>query len=452
MELSVKSMLLLSVLTTILMIVVSSIIYLTEREKKYIAPLEFWISYGVYFMLAFLLEGYSPKVFAIACVAWIWRIRAIRLILEDITGVILYRPWHRVFIFSSYTLACLFALMDTSFFIYTLPAGLSIFLLGHYYIYQSFLVFRKKTVSSVHYLLLLTLVIIFIHTLNYSYLRLNTDFAAIGFGIALLTTILMAVMIPTVTIYELQRTQSNDLEKMVDERSQQLVIQSKMSALGEMAAGVAHEINNPLGVITGRAFQLRREISIKEDVDAQRIESSLDQIEQTAEKISKTIKSLRHFARDSRQDSPRKTQLQDIVNETMGLCRERFKHAGIDVIVEDVPNIFLDCRSVQISQVLLSILNNSFDALLKLKDRWVKISFEETSEGIAINIVDSGQGIPQVLRSRLMQPFFTTKTDSKRTGLGLSISKEIIVSHRGRFYYDDKSANTKFVIFLPRVV
>lgn len=452
MEFTVRSMLMLSVFTTILMIVISSIIYVTEKEKKYIAPLEFWISYGVYFLLAFLLEGYPPKVFAMSCIAWIWRVRSIRLILEDMTGLKLYRPSHRLFLILAYILAVTLAFLDMPFFLYTLPAGFSVCLLGHYYIYQSFKELRKKKVSSVHYILLLTLVIIFLHTLNYSYLRLQPDFAPFGFGLALLTTILMAVLIPTVTIYELQSSQNANLEKMVDERSQQLVIQSKMSALGEMAAGVAHEINNPLGIITGRAHQLRREMMTKDEIEAGRIEAGLDQIEQTAEKISKTIKSLRHFARDSRQDSPKKTELQEIINETMGLCLERFKHVGIDVIVDNVPSVILDCKSVQISQVLLNILNNSFDAILEMNEKWVRISFVDLEDRIHIQVTDSGKGIPQSYRHRLMQPFFTTKIDHKRTGLGLSISKEIIMEHQGKFFYDEQSIHTRFVIDLPKMV
>lgn len=452
MDITVKSMLLLSVLTTILMIVISVIVSFTENEKKYSAPLEFWISYGAYFFLAFILEGRPVKIIVVACVAWIWRVRAIRLILENITGEKLLSQWHTYFLIGSYLLATVLLILDFPFVVYTLPMGASVFTIGLIYVRRSYQIFRVKKVSPVHYMLLITLLIILTHTFNYSFLRLEPGFAAIGFGITLLTTILMAVMIPTVTIYELQRTQGEDLEQMVDERSQQLIIQSKMSALGEMAAGVAHEINNPLGVITGRAYQLRREITIKESIDPQRVEQALDQIETTAEKISKTIKSLRNFARDSRADAPRKSELKDIIQETMGLCRERFKHVGIEVIVDDIPEVQIDCRSVQISQVLLNILNNSFDALLKLKERWVKISFEESNEKITIYVTDSGGGIPEGLRNRLMQPFFTTKGDVKRTGLGLSISKEIISEHKGDFFYDDKSLNTRFVIHLPKVV
>lgn len=105
MDITVKSMLLLSVLTTILMIVISVIVSFTENEKKYSAPLEFWISYGAYFFLAFILEGRPVKIIVVACVAWIWRVRAIRLILENITGEKLLSQWHTYFLIGSYLLA-----------------------------------------------------------------------------------------------------------------------------------------------------------------------------------------------------------------------------------------------------------------------------------------------------------------------------------------------------------
>lgn len=452
MELTVKSMLFLSVLTTIMMIVISFITYASEKEKRYIPSLEFWISYGAYFLLAFLLDGQNPKIYSLAIIAWIWRVRAIRLILEEISGASLYRRWHRILIYTLYPLCVALAYFDFSFTVYTFPAGLSIFLVGFDHIFQTAKVFKKKNVATVHYMLLITLGFIFIHTLNYCFLRIDPSFAPIGFGIVLLTTVLMAVLIPTVTIYQLQRDQSSNLENMVDERTQKLVVQSKMSALGEMAAGVAHEINNPLSIISGRAYQLRRDLLNNESFEINKIETGLVLIESTAEKISKTIKSLRNFARDSRLDSMKRTELKDIISETLGLCKERFKHMNIEVIVDDIPSISIDCRSIQISQVLLNILNNSFDAISLNDKKWIHIGFKEDKDKIIIGVTDSGRGVSVELQKKLMQPFFTTKTESNRPGLGLSISHEIITEHHGKFFYDSSSAHTRFVIELPKLV
>ncbi|GEM_PF-3534733 len=451
MELTVKSMLFLSVLTTVMMIVISLITYTSEKEKRYIPSLEFWVSYGAYFLLAFILEGQPPKIYSIAIIAWIWRARAIRLILEEISGSSLYRPWHMIMICTMYPLCVVFAVLDLPFTVYTFPAGFSIFVLGCDYIFQTTKIFQKRKVATVHYMLLVTMGFIFIHTLNYCFLRINPGFAPFGFGLALLTTILMAILVPTVTIYQLQRDQSSNLEQMVEERTQKLVIQSKMSALGEMAAGVAHEINNPLGIISGRAFQLRRDLLNNESIEMNKIDTGLIQIETTADKISKTIKSLRNFARDSRLDSMKKTELKEIISETLGLCKERFKHMNIEMIVDEIPAIAIDCRSIQISQVLLNILNNSFDAISLNEKKWIHIGFTDNQEKITIGVTDSGVGVPIDLQKKLMQPFFTTKRESNRPGLGLSISHEIIAEHKGKFFYDSSSMNTRFVIELPKL-
>ena len=107
------------------------------------------------------------------------------------------------------------------------------------------------------------------------------------------------------------------------------------------------------------------------------------------------------------------------------------------------------CRDTQISQVLLNLLNNSFDAIAGDPEAWVELSVYQKNEYIEISIVDSGKGISPEIQQKIMHPFFTTKEIGKGTGLGLSISKEIVKSHGGKFFVELDSANTKFVIQIP---
>jgi signal transduction histidine kinase len=114
------------------------------------------------------------------------------------------------------------------------------------------------------------------------------------------------------------------------------------------------------------------------------------------------------------------------------------------------PDLYVECRSVQISQILLNLVSNAHDAALGQPTRWVRISAEVAPAEVSIKVTDSGPGIPPELRPRIMEPFFTTKEFGKGTGLGLSVSKGIAEAHGGRLSYDPSARHTCFVLTLPR--
>ena len=109
-------------------------------------------------------------------------------------------------------------------------------------------------------------------------------------------------------------------------------------------------------------------------------------------------------------------------------------------------------RPTSLSQVVLNLMNNSYDAIEALPDRWIELSVTEFEEHYGIAITDCGQGIPPDVVKRLMEPFFTTKGIGKGTGLGLSLSKGIVEHHGGTLSYDAESPNTKFEIRLPKTI
>jgi signal transduction histidine kinase/integral membrane sensor domain MASE1/Fe-S cluster biosynthesis and repair protein YggX len=237
--------------------------------------------------------------------------------------------------------------------------------------------------------------------------------------------------------------------KELEESKIQLLQASKMASLGEMASGMAHEINNPLTIITAKLKVLSFMLA---DLKTERPEifGEMDRIQITTDRISKIVKGLKSFSRSSVKDPFELVSLKDIVNETLALCAEKFKSEGIDLEVSEVPNIFLHCRSGQISQVLLNLLNNSRDAVEDLKNKWIKIDFEVKGlKLIDIMVTDSGEGIPKEVSERMMEPFFTTKVVGKGTGLGLSIAKGIIDDHGGKLYLNSRSFHTRFVIEIP---
>jgi len=247
---------------------------------------------------------------------------------------------------------------------------------------------------------------------------------------------------------ELQESQS-----VILGQQQAMISAAKLSALGEMAAGVAHEINTPLAVISLRVEQLEESIKNNED-DPEKLLKMLDAVKATTGRIAKIINGLRFFAREGRTLKAQVISVTDLINETLNLCKERFANHGIDlnvIIPNENQSLKIECRSVEISQVLLSLLNNSYDAIEGLPKKWVNIEVKKSGEYAEISISDSGAGINPVVQEKLMQPFFTTKPVGKGTGLGLSISRGLIESHHGKLYYDKNSSHTKFVILVPQM-
>jgi signal transduction histidine kinase len=119
-------------------------------------------------------------------------------------------------------------------------------------------------------------------------------------------------------------------------------------------------------------------------------------------------------------------------------------------VSETYPRLTIECRPTEISQILLNLLNNAFDAVFSLSEKWVELQVEELPDEIRIQVTDSGSGISKGIREKLMQPFFTTKEPGKGTGLGLSISNRIALKHHGKIYLDESCKNTRFVLVLPK--
>lgn len=245
--------------------------------------------------------------------------------------------------------------------------------------------------------------------------------------------------------------QKNIIAKELLIAQEQQIKTEKFSVLGKMSAGIAHEINNPLAIISGNAALIVTELK-KNEIDFKKIDLLAKKIEKTADRIAKIIKGLKTFSRTSQQDPHQVFSLENCIKETLDLCSERLKNHGIkiDVSIPEHSHRFeVYGTSVQISQVLLNLINNSFDAITNLNEKWIRISLDQNVDFYQVKVTDSGLGIPSNVQNNLMQPFFTTKDIGKGTGLGLSISKGILENHKGELIYDKSSINTTFILKLP---
>ena len=232
----------------------------------------------------------------------------------------------------------------------------------------------------------------------------------------------------------------------------QMEASARLSALGMMAGGVAHEINNPLAVIHGSAVDFLRRVKSQGSVPLDIALRHGERIVETSNRIAKIIKSMRHLSREGSHDKVRATLVSKIVEETLEICGERFKHHNIRLLLSNVdPTLSVYCREVQIGQVLLNLLQNAFDSVAEQpKQRWVRLAARVRDDAVEFSVTDSGRGIPPQLKTKIMEPFFTTKEVGKGTGLGLSISRSIVKDHGGELDLREEDGHPCFFFFLPR--
>ncbi|MFM6929611.1 MAG: ATP-binding protein [Bdellovibrio sp.] len=244
-------------------------------------------------------------------------------------------------------------------------------------------------------------------------------------------------------------TQKKERERLLKEQEEKILVSSRLASLGEMAAGIAHEINNPLTIINGYTSVLRKNLQQKglgQDIEINR---RVDSIESTVQRIAKIVKGLRSYAHGSHDGELMPTSVDTIIDDTLSFCYDRFKNDGVKLVVRVEPGIAVRCRAHQISQVLLNLLNNSFDAVQSSQEKRVTVEAHKVDDGVEVSVTDSGPGISFENREKIMQPFYTTKEVGKGVGLGLSISHGIMQAHGGKIYLDPESPQTRFVFWIP---
>ena len=243
-------------------------------------------------------------------------------------------------------------------------------------------------------------------------------------------------------------TIQREVTARLKESEARAIAASKMASLGEMASGIAHEINNPLAVIVGRADRILN--SLQSELDIALVGRDLEKIQVMADRIARIVRSLRSLARDGSRDPFEVKSVRDLVYETVELCRARFQHHYVDLRIGEIPaDLSIECRAVQISQVLLNLLNNAFDAVRAQQERWILIECRSLGPSLLLQVSDSGHGVASGIREKIMDPFFTTKPVGEGTGLGLSIARAIVADHRGILSLDQASNPTRFLILLP---
>ncbi|MEI8027443.1 MAG: PAS domain S-box protein [Pseudomonadota bacterium] len=229
-----------------------------------------------------------------------------------------------------------------------------------------------------------------------------------------------------------------DLERLKSVRN------AKLASLGEMSAGIAHEINNPLTIITGNISIIEKFIS-----DPEKLRSKLKVIDDSAARIARIVKGLKNFSRSSDTTEKNVFDLPGILRECVILTesKARLESTSVSLICDLTADVY--CDEGEMEQVFVNLISNAIDATRGLEKRWVKVIVTSNGSQIIVQVQDSGQGIPEAVAAKIFQPFFTTKPVGKGTGLGLSIVKGILADHNATIELLANHPCTCFEVVIP---
>jgi len=272
-------------------------------------------------------------------------------------------------------------------------------------------------------------------------------------NVALLVFLLSAVGVTLVSFWLSGRIKKHidRIDSAKNMVNRQLVDSGSLATIGELATGIAHEINNPVAIMIEEAGWIQDLLyeGIDNKDNLEEFIRALKQIETQGRRCKGITQKLLSFGRktDSRIQS---VQLNELIEEVVSLSSEKARHGKVTIYTLLDPHLpEIRASVIEMQQVLLNIVNNALDALEKKGDR-IEISSTSKDNQIIIKIADNGPGIPSTIMNRLFDPFFSTKPVGKGSGLGLSQCYGIVKKMGGRIDVESMAAEgAMFSIMLP---
>jgi C4-dicarboxylate-specific signal transduction histidine kinase len=239
------------------------------------------------------------------------------------------------------------------------------------------------------------------------------------------------------------------MQKDLTQHEQMIFNQSGLFTLGQISAEIIHEINNPLAALHA-GLSLLKIRADQPEISMDYLKDILKKLLDTTDRINKIVYNIKKLSRKTENDSVEAVSIRELIENSIYYCQQRFHAKGVQYESAQVPtDMKVNCRMLQISQVLVNLMNNAMDAVTGTEHPWVKLTVDQDQNWVVIKVIDSGQGISEKLLNRLFEPFFTTKSENGGTGLGLSISRNLLEANGGMLEYAETDGHTTFVVKLP---
>lgn len=239
------------------------------------------------------------------------------------------------------------------------------------------------------------------------------------------------------------------LEDNMKKQEKMLLQSEKLAAVGELAAGIGHEINNPLGIAVISLERLQTLVSAK-DLDPKQMETYLQRCIEALRRISTITDGLRTMSRGDSLDAAVFSS-QVILNSIVSFVKELYERKGIRIIVEtDDQESLIKVNFGQVQQILMNLVSNARDAVENSSEKVIKFEIERQEPNVLFKVTDSGEGVTSEVSEKIFETFFTTKEVGKGTGMGLSVSKRLAQQNKGDLYLNTEiEKGAQFVLQLP---
>lgn len=219
----------------------------------------------------------------------------------------------------------------------------------------------------------------------------------------------------------------------------------KLANLGEMFAGIIHDINNPLMMIEGTVRRIKKRVTDEEAIEL------LNKVEMSSQKISKIVKGIKVYIRQDGHEPFVNENLGSIIDDALVICEHKLKEHVVAVTLDPkLSKITIPCHFTQVFQVFVNLISNSVDAIVNLSEKSIMITADENEKNYIIRFQDSGNGIPQDYQDKVFNAFFTTKDRGVGSGLGLSMCRRILEAHGGSLSIDNSAPHTTFILVFKK--
>lgn len=316
----------------------------------------------------------------------------------------------------------------------------------------SLVLFQTRQVRSIFFFSTLTLILGVVSVVHPTLLKLtppamSQEFIEIATPVIWTTAFFLAIA-PSVVLFHLSRS----LQQKIMESQAERVHKSRLQSLGELAAGVAHEINNPLAVVIGKTDALLENFGpVADNPQLSGLLGDLKFIEKNSLHIAKIVKTLQIYSRHGEGDALTRLSVFQLIDESKILLNQKIETTSCAVVNNcDRTHYFVGVHS-QLLQAVSNLILNAIDAVSEcdLRRRKVTICSKIDGQDCKVLICDEGPGIPAAIQPRIFEPFYTTKPPGRGTGLGLGIVKNIAQQHKGRVSFKSNATGTVFVLEVP---